>query len=76
MLTIFTVPKPFDGHIGIIQRNAIQSWRCLRPACEVILCGDEPGTAETAAALGTDRIPAVDRNEFGTPLLSSVFALS
>jgi hypothetical protein len=74
MLTIFTVPKPFDGHIGIIQRNAIQSWRCLRPACEVILCGDEPGTAETAAALGTDRIPAVDRNEFGTPLLSSVFA--
>ena len=74
MLTIFTVPKPFDGHIGTIQRNAIQSWLRLRPACQVLLCGDEAGTAETAAALGADRIPGVDRNEFGTPLLSSVFA--
>ena len=74
MLTIFTVPKPFDGHIGIIQRNAVQSWLRLRPACQVLLCGDEAGTAEAAATLGVDRIPAVDRNEFGTPLLSSVFA--
>ncbi|HEY6221558.1 MAG TPA: glycosyl transferase family 2, partial [Candidatus Eisenbacteria bacterium] len=74
MLTIFTVPKPFDGHIGIIQRNAIQSWRHLRPACQILLCGDEAGTAETAATLGVDRIAAVERNEFGTPLLSSVFA--
>jgi len=74
MLTIFTVPKPFDGHIGIIQRNAIQSWLYLRPACQVLLCGEEAGTAEAAATLGADRIPVVDRNEFGTPLLSSVFA--
>lgn len=74
MLTIFTVPKPFEGHIGIIQRNALQSWRHLRPACQILLCGDEAGTAEAAATLGVDRIPGVDRNEFGTPLLSSVFA--
>ena len=74
MLTIFTVPKPFDGHVGIIQRNAIQSWLSLRPACQILLCGDEAGTAEVAATLGVDRIPTVDRNEFGTPLLSSVFA--
>ena len=26
MLTIFTTPKPFRGHIGIIQRNALKSW--------------------------------------------------
>ena len=74
MLTIFTVPKPFAGHIGIIQRNAIQSWRRLRPSCQVFLCGNEAGTAETAAALGADQIPEVELNEFGTPLLSSVFA--
>lgn len=74
MLTIFTVPKPFAGHIGIIQRNAIQSWRSLRPACQVFLCGNEAGTAEAAATLGVDRIPDVEQNEFGTPLLSSVFA--
>ena len=74
MLTIFTVPKPFAGHIGIIQRNAIQTWTRLRPACQVILCGDEAGTAEAAAALGVHQIPDVERNDFGTPLLSSVFA--
>lgn len=74
MLTIFTVPKPFAGHIGIIQRNAIQTWARLRPACQVILCGDEAGTADAAAALGAERILDVRRNEFGTPLLNSVFA--
>lgn len=26
MLTIFATPKPFQGHVGIIQRNAIGSW--------------------------------------------------
>jgi hypothetical protein len=74
MLTIFTVPKPFDGHIGVIQRNAIQSWLRLHPACQVLLCGDEAGTADAAATLGADRVPSVETNEFGTPLLSSVFA--
>jgi hypothetical protein len=34
VLTIFTIRKPFAGHIGVIQRNAIASWlRCeLRAA--------------------------------------------
>ena len=75
-LTIFTVPKAFDGHVGLIQRNAITSWKRLRPACQVIMCGDEAGCERIAAELGIDWIPAVDCNEFGTPLLSSVFALA
>lgn len=74
MLTIFTVPKPFEGHIGVIQRNAVGSWRALQPECQIFLCGNETGTAETAVSLGVDRIPEVERNSFGTPLLSSVFA--
>jgi hypothetical protein len=74
MLTIFSVPKPFEGHIGVIQRNAIQSWRRLRPTCQVILCGDEAGTADVAAEVGVEWLPDVERNAFGTPLLSSVFA--
>ena len=73
MLTIFSVPKPFDGHIGVIQRNAIRSWTALEPTCQVILCGDERGAGEAAAEFGADRIPNIERNEFGTPLLSSVF---
>jgi len=73
VLTIFTVPKPFLGHIGIIQRNAVQSWSRLRPACEIILCGDEPGTEEVAVELKAKYVPSIARNEYGTPLINSVF---
>jgi len=73
-VTVFAVPKPFRGHIGVIQRNAIGSWLRLGPNCEVVLFGDEEGTAEAARELGARHVPTVERNEFGTPLLSSVFA--
>ena len=76
MLTIFTIPKPFRGHIKVIQTNAIRNWVLLRPACEVILFGNEEGTAEIASELGIRHIPEVECNEYGTPLLSSVFGLA
>ncbi len=75
MLTIFTIPKPFHGHIEIIQRNAIRSWLNLNPAFQIILCGDDTGTEQVAAELGVDFLPAVERNTLGTPLLNSVFKL-
>lgn len=73
MLTLFTIPKPFVGHIGVIQRNAIQSWIRLHPQVEVILFADEEGTAKVAQALGMRHVPEVERNEYGTPLLNGVF---
>lgn len=73
MLTIFTIPKPFDGHIGIIQENAIASWVRLRPACEVILCGDDKGTAAMATKFKVKHLPNILRNEYGTPYVSSAF---
>jgi hypothetical protein len=74
MLTIFGIPKAFEGHFGVIQRNAIQSWTLLSPRCQILLFGDEKGTAEVATEFGLRHIPTVDRNEFGTPLLNSIFA--
>ncbi|MFC2010255.1 hypothetical protein ACFLVU_01755 [Chloroflexota bacterium] len=74
MLTIFTIPKPFSGHTSIIQSNAIQSWLQLRPACEIILFGDEEGTSEIASRLETRHVPSIGCNEYGTPLVSSVFS--
>src|SRR5881398_2899301 len=74
MLTLFTTPKPFRGHIAVIQRNAIRSWTLLRPRCEIILCGDDAGVASTAAELSVRHIPDIARNEYGTPLVSDVFA--
>jgi hypothetical protein len=73
MLTIFSIPKPFVGRIATIQRNAIASWSVLRPACEVILCGDEAGTAGIAAEFGAKHISDIRRNEFGTPMLDDAF---
>ena len=73
MITLFATPKPFRGHIDIIQRNAIHSWKLLHPDAEVILFGDEEGAAEVARELGARHEPEVDRNSLGTPLLSSLF---
>lgn len=73
-VTLFSCPKPFrDRRISIIQYNAIKSWTLLRPRPEIILFGDEEGTSELAVELGTRHIPGIGRNEYGTPLLSSVF---
>jgi hypothetical protein len=76
MLTIFTIPKAFKGHAGIIQRNAIRSWTLLDPSCEIFLVGDDDGTDKAAAEIGVKHIPEVQRNEFGTPLLDSAYKLA
>lgn len=74
MLTLFTIPKPFVGHIDVIQRNALLSWRELGEGFDAIVFGDDPGVADAAADLGLTHVPDVARNEFGTPLLSDLFA--
>ena len=71
--TIFTVPRIFRGHFNIIQRNAIQSWIRLLPKGEIILFGNDEGTAETAREFGLRHIPGIARNEFGTPLVNDIF---
>jgi hypothetical protein len=73
MLTVIAAPKPFQGHIGVIQRNAITSWTKLEPRPEIILFGHEEGIAEFARSLGITHIPEVSRNEYGTPLLADIF---
>src|SRR5258708_21831814 len=74
MLSIFTTAKPFRGHIGIIQRNAIQSWSRLHPEVEIILFGNEEGAAEIAQELELRHEAHVECNELGTKRLDSMFA--
>ena len=73
LLTIFATPKKFEGHIGVIQRNAIESWTRMRPQPEIILFGTDAGTAEIAAEFGLRHVPTVKCNEWGTPLVSDLF---
>jgi hypothetical protein len=73
MLTVFSTPKPFHGHNGIIQRNALKSWTLLHPDVEVILFGDEDGAAEVCHELRIRHEPQVRRNDNGTKYLSYIF---
>lgn len=73
MVTFFATARQFRGHVGIIQRNAIRSWMQLCPPCEVLLLGDDEGTSELAKEWGLRHIPNIDRNDYGTPLISSLF---
>ncbi len=61
MITIFTTAKPFTGHSGVIQRNALKSWKELHADAEVILFGDEEGAAEAAREAGARHVASVER---------------
>ena len=70
MITFFTIPKPFEGHIGVIQRNALASWRHVAPDVQVIVLGEAPGE------LDVEHVPEIARNEHGTPLLNDAFRIA
>lgn len=76
MLTLFAIPKAFRGHINTIQRNAIISWTLLHSRPEIILLGSDEGTAEIAQEFNLQHVPDVACNEYGTPLLNSLFEIA
>lgn len=73
MLTLFSVPKPFSGQIERLQRNALRTWTSIE-GIEVLLFGDEPGTANAAADAGVSHEPQVARTAAGTPRVDDLFA--
>lgn len=72
-ITIFTIPKAFESHTGVIQTNAIKSWTLLNPKPQIILFGNDKGIDKTSHALGVTHVPHIRSNQYGTPLLDSVF---
>jgi hypothetical protein len=74
VLTVFTVPKPFVGRIGEIQRRALASWVALAPDVQVLVLGDEEGAAGAAREVGAEHLPDLARTERGTPRLDAAFA--
>jgi hypothetical protein len=73
MMTFFTTAKAFQGHDSTTQQNALKSWKLLHPDVEVILFGDEEGTAEVCAELGLRHEPHVERHESGMKYLNYMF---
>jgi len=76
MLTLFSTPKPFRGHIAVIQRNALKSWKLLAPEVEVILFGDDDGAADVCAELGLRHEPQVARSRGGAVRADSLFLMA
>jgi hypothetical protein len=74
ILTIFSAPKAFEGHVGIIQENAVRSWMSLRPTPKIILFGHDAGADEFGRRLGVQVVTEVETNSFGTPLVSNMFS--
>lgn len=74
MLTLFFVPKAFEGKFAIIQENAIKSWiSIIHPRPQIILLGDEKGAKDICTKYNLIHIPHIRENNFGTPLLDDVF---
>jgi hypothetical protein len=60
----------FAGHI---QNNAVKSWTLLDPRPDIILFGDDKGTAEIAQELGVRHVTEMDRNEHRLPFVNKLF---
>ena len=76
MITIVTSTKPFIGHQNIIQTNAILSWLTLKPKCEIILIGNDAGTAEFASKHNLKHFPNVKCTNSGLPLMNSFLQIA
>ncbi|HXY80252.1 MAG TPA: hypothetical protein VEH55_02700 [Gaiellaceae bacterium] len=74
MLTLFSIPKPFSGRTGEIQRNALASWAALGEGIQVVLVGDGVGVAEAARDTGAEHVGSTASSERGTPRLDHAFA--
>jgi hypothetical protein len=72
MLTLLTAEAFRRAHRhDSAQRD--QSWTRLHPDIDILIFGNEQGTAEVAAEFGIRHFPDVDVNEYGTPLMSGYF---
>lgn len=72
MITIYSHPKPWIEPFAELQRIAVESWKRL-PNTRIVLLGQDEGTLETAKELGVSHLPKIDVNQWGTPLVSSIF---
>jgi hypothetical protein len=71
VLTLFSVPKPFEGEMDALQRRSVESWRAL--GVQVLLLGD---VAHAARELEVEHVPGLELTAHGTPRLDSALSLA
>ncbi len=62
----------FD-HNYAVRAIAICSLRASVPGAQLLLCGQESGTAEVVSDLGLEHVPDIKRSPLGALLLNDVF---
>lgn len=74
MVSFFSVPKAFKGHIDVIQQNAIRSWLQILPPENIFLMGDDEGVSEIAHAHQLHYMANLKAHKtYPVPLLSDIF---
>ncbi len=73
-IAIVAAPKDFCGHTGVIQRNAIASWRQLGGDVEILLGGDAAGLADVARASRAVCLGPLAAGVDGPPRVDDLFA--
>lgn len=75
-IAIVAAPKAFRGHTGLIQRNAVASWRQLGPDVEILLGGVEEGLAYVARSHGAKLLGPIAPGIDGPPRVDDLFGLA
>ncbi|NDC53295.1 MAG: hypothetical protein EBZ74_03150 [Planctomycetia bacterium] len=73
-VAIVAAPKAFSGHAGLIQRNAVASWRALGHDVDILLGGDVAGLDEVAAANGAVPLGPIAPGVDGPPRVDDLLA--
>src|ERR1044072_5734824 len=74
MITLFTTTKNFQGHFGLIQRNAIRSWFKLKIPVEVIIFGNAKGIEEVLDNYPIVHIPDIRSKDNKIPFINEMFS--
>jgi hypothetical protein len=72
LITFLASPKAFSGIAHQNQFNAIQSWRHVHPAAEVILYGNAPGCREVCTTLGIAHVDTIECSPSGVPYFGAI----
>lgn len=73
-IAFVAAPKPFHGHTGVIQRNALRSWRALGEGIEIVLGGSVEGLDSIVNEIGAIAIGEMASGTDGPPRVDDLFA--
>lgn len=74
MITIFTTPKPLEGHNLTTFLNVLGTWKCLDPEPEIIVF--EESLPESVLDMGVRQVKEYPHNERGLPYANGLFSIA